>query len=265
MPIVVVASAKGGVGKTTIAANLAVAFRSMGWEVLAVDLDPQNSLHLHFGLDLQEQGLGPSLMSKSDWRTALKDAPHGIQILPFGMMPERHLALTERLFRRRASEFVDYLGDLAKRPDHMVVVDTSPGQSSYCEKVLDVADLKLTVLLADAASFAVSGMHEEVVEERRAAGGRPLFGHYVINQYYPNRQLSRDVHAVFEQRFGKSNVNRVHVDQGVADALAYRQTVLFHDPRCRATQDILSLALAVDRLVDPHGEKTGASAGEVVR
>src|SRR3954447_2858755 len=46
---IAVSSQKGGIGKTTTAANLALAWGAMGFEVLAVDLDPQFALTRRFG------------------------------------------------------------------------------------------------------------------------------------------------------------------------------------------------------------------------
>ena len=48
---VAVANGKGGVGKTTVTANLAAAWAADGRSVLAVDLDPQGNLASAFGLD----------------------------------------------------------------------------------------------------------------------------------------------------------------------------------------------------------------------
>ena len=48
MKVITVVSAKGGVGKTTLAANLASVIAARGRRVLALDLDPQNALRLHF-------------------------------------------------------------------------------------------------------------------------------------------------------------------------------------------------------------------------
>lgn len=52
MRTIAVTTQKGGVGKTTTVANLAVAFADRGVRVLAVDLDPQFALTRLFGLDV---------------------------------------------------------------------------------------------------------------------------------------------------------------------------------------------------------------------
>lgn len=49
--IVAVVNQKGGTGKTTTVANLAVAFAAHDQQVLAVDVDPQASLTFYFGHD----------------------------------------------------------------------------------------------------------------------------------------------------------------------------------------------------------------------
>jgi chromosome partitioning protein len=52
--IVAIANQKGGVGKTTTVANLAIALGQRGFRVLAVDLDPQASLTFYLGYDETE-------------------------------------------------------------------------------------------------------------------------------------------------------------------------------------------------------------------
>ncbi len=55
MPLICVCSPKGGVGKTTLAANLAWALARAGSKVLALDFDVQNALRLHFGVPPQRR------------------------------------------------------------------------------------------------------------------------------------------------------------------------------------------------------------------
>ena len=50
--VTVVANQKGGVGKTTTAANIGVLWAAQGRRVLMVDVDPQSALTRQLGLDV---------------------------------------------------------------------------------------------------------------------------------------------------------------------------------------------------------------------
>ena len=50
MRVIACVNQKGGVGKTTICANLAYALSVQGYKVLSIDLDPQAQLGQSFGL-----------------------------------------------------------------------------------------------------------------------------------------------------------------------------------------------------------------------
>ena len=54
--VITVAQQKGGSGKTTLAANLAVGFRGLGQRVAVVDLDPQGSLGRWFMTRVERGG-----------------------------------------------------------------------------------------------------------------------------------------------------------------------------------------------------------------
>jgi cellulose biosynthesis protein BcsQ len=72
MVLICFASPKGGVGKTTLAANVASGLSRAGQKVIALDLDPQNTLRLHFGVALSDRnGFTHRLLQQSDWRASL--------------------------------------------------------------------------------------------------------------------------------------------------------------------------------------------------
>ena len=81
------ASPKGGVGKTTLAANIAHNLSRAGRRVLVMDFDPQNALRLHFGLSIGDQaGWATGLPERPDWHRALRQTGSGVALLPFGVI-----------------------------------------------------------------------------------------------------------------------------------------------------------------------------------
>jgi chromosome partitioning protein len=69
--IIMVAQCKGGVGKTTLAAHLGVAWAAMGHEVALVDIDPQGSLarwHQRRKARLGGAGTGLGFAATIGWR-----------------------------------------------------------------------------------------------------------------------------------------------------------------------------------------------------
>lgn len=68
--IITVAQQKGGAGKTTLAAQLAVALASRGRRVALMDIDPQGSLAAWFRVRVESGRTGGiSLSSLTGWRT----------------------------------------------------------------------------------------------------------------------------------------------------------------------------------------------------
>ena len=81
-------SQKGGVGKTTLTANLAAALNNDG-RVVCVDLDPQNALRLHLGVQMDEMdGLTRCTLEGRTWNTSLFQSPGSPEVLPYGTINE---------------------------------------------------------------------------------------------------------------------------------------------------------------------------------
>ena len=82
MPVISVCSPKGGVGKTTVVANLAYAFSRSGSKVVVVDFDPQNALRLYFGLSLNDER-GIVTLPNKDWISSCISVDKNLYMLPF--------------------------------------------------------------------------------------------------------------------------------------------------------------------------------------
>jgi cellulose synthase operon protein YhjQ len=189
---IVVASLKGGTGKTTVAANLAAQLTRAGRRCMAFDLDPQNALGLHFGLP---PGSGPGIVTEQLSARAVADHLRRIRatvaFLPFGQHSPEQRARVEAWLDAAPEWLPSRLDALSPPRCEVVVLDTPAAYSPWSRHALASADLVLAVLLADAASYATVPAFEEYAHN--VAGVAPERIHYLFNQFNPNRSLSRDV------------------------------------------------------------------------
>jgi succinoglycan biosynthesis transport protein ExoP len=117
-----VASGLKGEGKTTVAANLALAFASFGKRVILVDTDLRKpDLATRMGFD-DSIGLSQVLAGTTTLDAALRDVKpfgHGLRLLPAGPVPPNPSALLGSL---RMASLIDELGADAD----LVILDTAP-------------------------------------------------------------------------------------------------------------------------------------------
>jgi cellulose synthase operon protein YhjQ len=202
MPLLCLASPKGGVGKTTLAANLAWELARLGARVVALDLDPQNALRLHFGVALNDSGgLMPLLRRREAWHAALRRTTSGVWLLPYGQA-DMATALSDGVMLADGA-LTPVICELLADPATILVVDTPPGPSTALVAVLPQTDLLVTVLLADATSIALI----PTVEQGRAygagaAGASPLRHGFVLNQVNLLSRLSRATSEAARQHLG---------------------------------------------------------------
>ncbi len=81
--VVSIVNHKGGVGKTTSAVNIAACWGEMGKRVLVIDLDPQGSASLSFGIDDDGNALLQAL-EKTTALPVLSTKARGVDLVPAG-------------------------------------------------------------------------------------------------------------------------------------------------------------------------------------
>ncbi len=149
--VVAAASGKGGVGKTNLVANLAIAAASLEARVLLVDGDlGLANIDVLLGLT-PERTIADVLSGACTLEQALLDGPRGIRVLAAAAGRADLAALDERSLRRLAR-----LVRLAARRYDLVLVDagagvgpTVTGLAAACDRVLVVTNAEPTSL-ADA-------------------------------------------------------------------------------------------------------------------
>lgn len=257
--VIAVVSAKGGVGKSTMAASLAAALRKAGRAILALDLDPQNALHHHFQYAAERPAALPGLSSaEQDWPELCAVSRDGVCVLPYGQIDEPGRRAFEQSLDDDPLWLARRLAELQLAEGAVVLIDTPPGPSLYLQQALSVANLALVVSLADAASYTALPLIDGLIADY-AQGRADFFGAaYLINQVDNSRQLSKDITRIMQGLLGQRVLGLVHRDQSIGEALAYNRTVLDYDPHGRGCHDILECAqgLVARLATDSRAEQT---------
>ena len=104
--VIVVASGKGGVGKTTIAANLAVALTQFGKKVCVLDADVvMANLEIIMGLRSPPVALIDVLKGRLNIEDVIYEGPGGVKIIPAGITLDGLTKKTCRCLRPLLEKF----------------------------------------------------------------------------------------------------------------------------------------------------------------
>jgi chromosome partitioning protein len=213
MAIVAVAGRKGGIGKSTIAGNLAGEFVAMGWGVAALDTDPQHSLAAW-------AAQGEGTLSKC----------------------------VERVENGQGEGLRAHTRRVAKTAD-IVVIDTPPGITETLYDAAMVADIVLLpcgpspldlFALKDALSLTLKAR-----AERRSKKPRVRFVPSRVTMTNLGRGLSSSL-----ENMGKKVLPGISQRVAVAEAVNYGLTVREYSGAAVSQEEFRALAKAVQKILD---------------
>ncbi|MDE3198902.1 MAG: ParA family protein [Acidobacteriota bacterium] len=209
MSIIAVAGRKGGIGKSTIAGNLAGQFVTHGRTVIALDADPQHSL-------AEWAAQGDGLLSKSvrkveaDLRTAAKSA---------------------------------------EREADIVIVDTPPGLPEITFEAALTADVMLLpcgpspldiMALRPALSLALKARAQRSSKKPRIR--------FVPSRVLMNTNLGRNLSVALE-KLGKKVLPGIGQRIVLAEAVEHGLTIVEYAPTSTAAEEFQALTKAVKKLL----------------
>jgi len=250
---------KGGVGKTTTAANLGAALARMGRRALVVDMDPQANLTLCLGIDTVTNEL-PSTYSVLLGETPLVDtivptATKGLFVLPSHIdLSGAELELASAIGRETILRDAIDEWEAAYRaendgepPVHYVIFDCAPSLGLLSVNALAAAREVLITLQTE--FFALQGMSKlvEVVQLLRRRLNPDLSITGILPCLYDNRlRLAREVLAEIRRYFpGEVFKNAIRTNVKLAESPSYGQTIFEYAPDSNGAKDHLSFALEV--------------------
>ncbi|MGG1948693.1 cellulose biosynthesis protein BcsQ [Trinickia sp. NRRL B-1857] len=248
MKVVAIVSTVGGAGKTTVAAALAVLLARRGRPVAAADLDPQNMLGAHFGLDsFARRGLGHAMAGHGEpwdghtWRNA-----DGVLFAPHG-----ETTLGERTaYEARMAQAPRWLADALARIDFpargVALVDTARYPSQQAAQAVRAADLVLCVTPPEPAACATLARCFPSLRDAAAVVK------VVVNRLNPAREMQRDALALLRAAVGDALelAHRVHFDAAMPESLARGAWLFDEAPHSQASHDLHGLANWMDAWLD---------------
>jgi chromosome partitioning protein len=212
MAIIAVAGRKGGVGKSTIAGNLAAEFAAMKKSVAVLDADPQHSL---VAWAAQGDGMLAKCVQKVDGRA--------------GTLGTRALA--------------------AEKDADIVLIDTPPGIPEVAYHAALVADLML--LPCGPSPLDLFALKEAIASalkaraERRSKKPRIRLVPSKVNM---STRLSRGLTSSLEE-MGKKVLPAIGQRVVVAEAVEAGLTVAEYAPNSPAHEEFSELARAVEKIL----------------
>jgi len=182
---------KGGVGKTTVAVNLAAALRKRGYRVLLIDLDSQANSTFATGLikfqfeeedDLRDRNVYHVLESGDfGFIQEIARRSHRFNSPEIDVVPA-HISLIEGQYKLEAikatqTRLIRKLQHAQDQYDY-VVMDTPPSRDFYAQVAIIAADY--LIIPSDLKPFANQGLSAvrdfitEIDEFRESMGGQPI-------------------------------------------------------------------------------------------
>lgn len=198
----VVFNQKGGVGKSSIACNLAAVSAAQGYRTLLIDLDAQgNSTHYLTGLtgdavplgiaDFFKQVLSPGAVGKKN-RVAIQETPY--RNLHLITATAELAELQPKLeAKHKINKLRRLLEDLEDEYEH-IYVDTPPALNFYTVSALIASDRCLIPFDCDSFSRqALNGLLAEIDELREDHNEDLAVEGIVVNQFQPRASLPQQM------------------------------------------------------------------------
>jgi len=242
--VVVVVSATGGVGRSTLAAALASGLQRQGHPALALELDPQNALRHHLCPGFDVPGLGATSLLNQTWQALPKRGFAGCQLVTFGETDAVQQQSLNRWLGQDHAFLAKRLAGLGLSGRDTLVIDVPAGNTVYLSQALSVADVVLVVVQPDAASFRRLAKMDEVLAPY-LAGAAPPLRFYVINQVDAGQSFSEDMAGVFKLRLGDAVLGTVQRDVSVSEAQAYGRDPFDPALNSGGSQDVSALCRAL--------------------
>jgi len=231
--VIAIASGKGGVGKTNISINMAIAYSRLGKKVLVLDADlGLANVNVIMGV-IPKFNLYHVIRKQKSMKDIILDTSYGIQIVAGASGFSRIANLTEDERRKFVSELT------ALEDADVIIVDTSAGVSSNVLAFIEAADEAIIVTTPEPT--AITDAYGIIKIISTEIDDLDLKMKLIVNRVSKVTEAKRVAQKVTSITGQFLNVNVdylgfVYDDVTVPAAVRKQQPFIINDPRCKAAQ-----------------------------
>ena len=236
---IAVALAKGGVGKTTTAVNLAAGLARHGQRVLVIDADTQGQVSRSLGVN-PVAGLGELALGEADKDPAIVPARENLWLLAGG----RSLAGLKMLINRKEYAGEQTLAEALAPVDgayDFVILDTPPGWDTLTINALFYADEVLAPVSLEVLTLqGLLDFSQNLAAIQRFHPSLAL--RYVLPTFYDRRvRKSLEIQELLAAHYGQQLCSPVRYNVRLSEAPGYGQTIYEYAPRSPGAEDYWNL------------------------
>lgn len=240
---IVVSNQKGGVGKTTTTNALAVGFKEKGYNVLAIDMDPQGNLSFSTGANTENNAtIYDVLKGELKIQYAIQRTPV-FDIIPSNIL----LSSVELEFTGAQREYLlkNALAPLQSQYDY-IFIDSPPALGILTVNAFAAGDYILVPMLSDIFSLqGITQLFETIDRVKELCNpGIQMLG-ILLTRHNPRTRFSREIKGTLEMisaDFGIP-VFETFIRESVAlrEAQSLQRSILEYAPKCNAVIDYMNL------------------------
>ena len=242
MRIIAVINQKGGVGKTTITANLGHALQIAGYRVMLIDMDPQAQLTTSLGIfRLPKKGVDRVLLDQTPLKTVEIHTRENIVLVPAGsqLMEVEHL---NNGGVSRATLLDTALQQQNPQQD-FILIDCPPASGLLSANAIMAADEVLIPVSGDYLSLNGVAHLLTTLKKFEALRSGTLQRWVVMSRFHSRRRLSKEVRSKlighFPDRVLKTEIKEA---AALAECPAAGRTIFEFRRTSSAAQGFMQLA-----------------------